>query len=434
MKPRKTLYDKKLTDFDGIFKYIKSGMHLVTSSTAAEPQKLVSELKKRIESWNNLALFNEFSRSPHLITEPNKLKHITHTTGFISPEMRDLVNKGKAAFTPTNNSMAPENFSLGIWHVDVVLLQVSPPNKKGFVSLGISSDYISAATKKAKIVLAQVNKHMPYTYGDSEIPLSKITALVEFDEPLMEFSWPKPGAVEKKIGKYIASLVPDGATLQLGNGKIPDAVLSHLGKKKDLGIHTEMFCDNIIPLVKKGVITGKRKNIDKGKIVSGFIMGTKKVYKFVDRNPHVLMKSWSYTNDGAIIAKNDRVISINSALQIDLAGQVNAESIGNYEFSSSGGQLDFVRGARLSKNGKTIIAFPSTAKGEKISRIVPYFPKGSVVTTPRHDIDYVVTEYGIARLRGKTLGERARLLTKLAHPKFKPVLKRAIQENKKWTK
>ncbi len=428
-----TVYQSKLTDFDGLFNYFKSGMHLVTASTAAEPQRLLFELKKRVERWDNLTLFTEFSRTPHLIKDPKKLKHLRYWIGFISPEMRQMINQGQAGFVPLNNSMAPENFLLGILPVDIALIQVSPPDQRGFVSMGIAADYISCAVKKAKIILAQVNQQMPYTYGDTELPLSRITALVEYNEPLLEFHWPKPGQIENKIGKYVASLVPDGATLQLGNGKIPDAVLSYLGDKKDLGIHTEMFCDNLIPLVKKGVINGKRKKLDRGKIVAGFIMGSRKVYNFVNHNRQVLIKSWLYTNNVINIAKNDRVVSINSALEIDLSGQVNAESIGSFEFSATGGQLDFVRGSRLSKEGKTIIALPATAKGGTISRIVPNLSLGAAVTTPRHEVDYVITEYGIAQLRGKTLGQRARLLIGIAHPKFRKKMANAIQGINKWT-
>lgn len=423
-----------LKSFDEIFQPIKSDMHLVTGIAAGEPQKLLSELKKRINNWKNLSLYHQLSLSPHLITNPGREKHLSYRVGFIGPGLREVVSNGRATFLPSHNSAVPANFLKGIWSVDAALIQTSPPNKNGYLSLGVSVDYLQAAVQKARIVLAQVNRHMPYTYGDSLIPLSKITAFVEYDETLLELRWRKPGPVEKKIGRFVAQLIPDGATLQMGNGVIPDAILSQLENKKDLGIHTEMFSDNLIPLVKKGVITGAKKKIDKGKIVAGFVVGTKKVYDFVHRNRKVELRSWLYTNDPFIIAKNDRVVSINSALQIDFSGQVAAESLGDYEFSGTGGQVDFVRGARLSKEGKSIIALPSTAKKGEISRIVPQLSPGTIVTTTRDDVDYIVTEYGIAELKGKSLGERARLLTSLAHPKFRTKLGKAIKKGKnKWS-
>lgn len=423
----------KKRDFDKLFSHIKSGMFLATGIAAGEPQKLLEEFKKRIKKWHGLRMYTQIPRNSHLVVEPGLNRHLFYNLGFISKELRDLVNRGEGTFMPSHNSLVPVNFINRVWPVDAVLIQTTPPDKHGNVSLGVSVDYIKPALTKAKIILAQINQHMPYTYGDSLIPLNRITAFIEHDEPLLELPFPKGGTVEKKIGKYIASLVPDGATLQLGNGAIPDAVLSELSNKKDLGIHSEMFSDNLIPLVEKGVITGARKNIDRGKIIAGFIMGTKKVYDFVHKNRKVLLKSWLYTNNIGKIAKNDRMISINSALEVDFTGQVSAESIGPYEFSGTGGQVDFVRGAQMSKEGKSIIAFKSTAKNDTVSRIVPYLSNGAIVTTTRHDVDYIVTEYGIAHLRGKSLSERARLLINISHPKFRKKYKKIIESTKnKW--
>lgn len=433
MKNLNNRYKKLLTDFDGIFTKIKPGMHIVTGIAAGEPQKLLSEFKKRIKKWNNLSLYTQFSFLPDPIIEEGMEKHLKYKFGFISVKFRDFVNSGRATFMPSHNSNVPKNFLSGTWPVDVAIIQVSPPDKNGIVSLGVSVDYIEPALRKAKIVLAQVNKYMPYTLGDSQIPLSKITALVEYNEPLIEFNWTENGKVEDKIGKFVSSLIPNGATLQMGNGTIPDCILKHLGNKKDLGIHTEMFCDNLIPLIEKGIITGRKKKIDKGKIVTGFIVGTNKLYQYVSQNKKILFKNWLYTNDPYVIAKNDNFISINSAVEVDLCGQVAAESVGSYEFSGTGGQVDFIKGSRLSKGGKSIIALPSTAKKESISRIVPYLSQGAVVTTTRDDVDYVVTEYGIAELRGMSLGERARELLKISHPKFRLELEKIIGNGKnKW--
>lgn len=433
MNTWKRNYERKKISFDKIFSPIKSGMHIVTGIAAGEPQKLLSELKKRIDQWDNLTIYNQLSRSPHLVLEPGQERHLGYRLGFIGAELRETVNKGRATYLPTHNSVVAKNFASGFWPVDVAIIQITPPNKNGLVSLGVSVDYILPALRQAKYVLAQVNSYLPFTYGDAVIPLSVITSLVECDELLLNLPFPKGGAVEKKIGKFIAQLIPNGATLQMGNGAIPDAILSELKDKKDLGIHTEMFSDNLVLLVKKGMINGKKKTIDKGKIVTGFVVGTEKVYDFVDRNKDVILKSWLYTNDPYIISKNQNVISINSALQVDLSGQVVAASIGDYEYSGTGGQVDFVRAAQLSKGGKSIIAFPATAKNGAISRIVPTLSAGAIVTTSRDDVDYIATEYGVVQLRGKSLGQRARLLANIAHPKFRPGLLKIIKSGKnKW--
>ncbi len=429
----KRLYQKKLTGFEHIFDRVSNGMALAIPHAAGEPQRLTAELKNQIKRFKNLSVYSQISYSSSLINEPGSEKHLSYRVSFIGPELRKMISRGQATCLPSHNFFAAKNILSGRWPVDVALIQVSPPNSKGYVSLNVSVDYIIPAIKKAKYVLAQVNKYAPYTFGEGEIPLSKITSFIEHDEPLIEYSLPKPGPAEKRIGKFIASLVPDGATLQMGIGMIPDATLLELGTKKNLGIHTEMFSDSVIPLIKKGVINGRVKKIDKGKIVASFLMGTKKLYDFVDKNRMILMKTLIYTNDPFIIAKNDRVISINSALEVDFSGQVAAESIGPYEYSGTGGQVDFVRGALRSKEGKAIIAFPSTAKGGKISRIVPQLTPGAIVTTTRDDIDYVITEYGIAELRGKSIGQRARSLIKIAHPKFRSKLEKEIKGKNKWS-
>ncbi|MFW9829203.1 MAG: acetyl-CoA hydrolase/transferase family protein, partial [Candidatus Thorarchaeota archaeon] len=318
-------------------------------------------------------------------------------------------------------SEIPRLFRDNILPVDVALIQLAIPNENGNMSFGVSVDYTVQATKSAKLVIAEVNKQMPETYGES-VPISEIDYVVETDRPLIELSPPKISDIEEKIGRNIASLVPDQANLQLGIGGIPDAALKFLKEKQDLGIHTEMFSDGVVDLYKKGVITNKFNNVNPGKFTATFLMGTNKLYKFVDNNPKVEMHTVDYTNNVLIAGKVNKLISINSALQVDLYGQVCADTLGYQQYSGVGGQVDFVRASSLSPGGKSIIALPSTDKKATISRIVPKLNEGACVTTSRNDVHYVVTEYGIANLRGKTNRERAKRLIDISHPNFKDQL------------
>ena len=350
--------------------------------------------------------------------QPGMEKHFRHNALFVGGSTRKAVEEGRGDYTPCFFHEIPKLFTDGTLPVDVAFLQLSEPDENGVCSYGVSVDYTQPAAEAAKLVIAQINKNMPYTYGNG-INLKDIDYIVEKDEPLIELQPPKIGETEHKIGEYVASLIHDGDTLQLGIGAIPDAVLSFLGDKKDLGIHSEMFSDGVVDLARKGVITNKKKTIDQGKFVSCFLMGTKKLYDFVNNNPDVLMERVDYTNDPFVVAKIDNIISINSAMQVDLMGQVNAEMIGYKQFSGVGGQVDFVRGASRAKGGKAIIAMPSTAGHGKISKIVPLLDEGAAVTTSRNDVDYVITEFGIAPLKGRTLRQRAIALIKIAHPDFR---------------
>ncbi len=350
--------------------------------------------------------------------QPGMEKHFRHNALFVGGSTRKAVEEGRGDYTPCFFHEIPKLFTDGTLPVDVAFLQLSEPDENGVCSYGVSVDYTQPAAEAAKLVIAQINKNMPYTYGNS-INLKDIDYIVEKDEPLIELQPPKIGETEHKIGEYVASLIHDGDTLQLGIGAIPDAVLSFLGDKKDLGIHSEMFSDGVVDLARKGVITNKKKTIDQGKFVSCFLMGTKKLYDFVNNNPDVLMERVDYTNDPFVVAKIDNIISINSAMQVDLMGQVNAEMIGYKQFSGVGGQVDFVRGASRAKGGKAIIAMPSTAGHGKISKIVPLLDEGAAVTTSRNDVDYIITEFGIAPLKGRTLRQRAIALIKIAHPDFR---------------
>ncbi|GAA4420833.1 acetyl-CoA hydrolase/transferase C-terminal domain-containing protein [Nibrella viscosa] len=346
---------------------------------------------------------------------------------FVGSNMRKEVNQGLADYVPIFLSEIPLLFSKRILPIDVALIQVSPPDKHGYCSLGPSVDVSLSAIKSAKYVVAQINPHVPRTHGDGMIPASAIHAAVEVDEPIYEVNVGTISDVERKIGQHIAGLVEDGATLQLGIGGIPNAVLAELIHHKGLGIHTEMFSDGVIDLVERGVITGENKRVLPYKIVSSFVMGSRRVYDFIDDNPAVTLKEASYTNDTSIIRRNPKVTAINSAIEIDLTGQVCADTIGTFQYSGVGGQMDFVRGASLSEGGKPIIALPSvTKKGE--SKIVPFLKEGAGVTTTRAHVHYIVTEYGIANLYGQNLRQRARALLNIAHPDHRETLERQAHE------
>ena len=346
---------------------------------------------------------------------------------FIGENMRRQIQRGAADYIPISLHDTPRLIRDGVVGCDVAMVQVSPPGRHGRVSLGISVDVGLAAIETAKLVIAVVNRNMPYTYGDGEIDLDRIDFLVEDDSPLDETHFPLPNEIERAIGRHCAELVEDGSCLQLGIGAIPNAVLSQLSDRKDLGIHTEMFADGLLPLVEAGVVNGSRKKIDRGKIVASFLMGSRRVFNFVDRNPMVRMREAAYTNDPFRIARNPKVVAINSAIQIDLTGQVCADSLGMRMYSGVGGQLDFIYGASRSEGGRPIIAMPSrTTRG--ISKIVPVLEPGAGVVTPRSRVHYVATEYGVVDLYGKPLQQRARLLISIAHPECREELERAAFE------
>lgn len=411
-------YAGKIVSAEEAISHVQSGNRVVFTHACGEAQVLTEELVRQANRLENVEIVHMVAMGQAPYCQPGMEKHFKHNALFVGGSTRKAVEEGRADYTPCFFHEAPQLFTDGTLPVDVVFLQLSEPDEDGNCSYGVSVDYTQPAAESAKLVIAQINKNMPYTYGNG-INLKDIDYIVEKDEALIELQPPKIGETERKIGEYIASLIHDGDTLQLGIGAIPDAVLSFLGDKKDLGIHSEMFSDGVVDLARKGVITNKKKTIDPGKFVSCFLMGTRKLYDFVDNNPDVLMKPVDYTNDPFVVAKIDNIISINSAMQVDLMGQVNAEMIGYKQFSGVGGQVDFVRGASRAKGGKAIIAMPSTAGHGKISKIVPLLDEGAAVTTSRNDIDYVVTEFGIAHLKGRTLRQRAAELIKIAHPDFK---------------
>jgi acyl-CoA hydrolase len=408
---------------------IKSGDRVFTSGNAATPRLLLRALIERKQEVENIELVHllligdEFSA-------PGLEGHFRHNALFVGPADRQAVNAGKADYTPIFLSEIPALFSSGLLPLDVAVLQVSPPDEHGFVSLGIEVLASKAAAESARTVIVQVNAQMPRVLGDSFLHISRVHAVVESDEPLPELASGGFGEVEKQIGQHIAALIPDGATLQMGIGTIPDAVLANLTGKRDLGIHTEMISDGVMHAMEAGIFTGTRKTLHPGKAIATLILGSRALYHFVDNNPAFELHPSSYTNDPFIIAQNDNLMAINSALEVDLTGQVCADSIGTVIYSGFGGQLDFIRGATRSRGGKPLIALPATARNGEMSRIVPLLKPGAGVVTTRGDVHAVVTEFGVAQLYGKTLRQRARALIDIAHPNFREALERAAKERK----
>lgn len=421
MSDWRNVYRDKLVSAEQALRNVKSGNRVVIGHACGEPPTLVEALVARAPELRNVEIVHMVAMGPAKYAQPGMENSFRHNALFVGASTRKAVEEKRGDYTPCFFSEIPRLFKAKILPVDVVLMQITPPDEQGYCSYGVSADYTLPAAECARLVIAQMNAHMPRTTG-AKIHLDAIHYIVEKDEPLIELKPPKIGDVERKIGENVASLIPDGATLQLGIGAIPDAVLLFLKDKKDLGIHSEMFSDGVVVLAEAGVITNRKKNVHPGKFMATFLMGTQKLYDFVDNNPDVELRPVDYINDPYVIGQHDNMISINSALQVDLMGQVNAEMIGSTQFSGIGGQVDFVRGASRSAGGKSIIAIPSTAAGGKISRIACELDRGAAVSTSRNDVHYVVTEYGVADLRGKSLRQRAQALIGIAHPDFRESL------------
>ncbi|BDF66771.1 4-hydroxybutyrate CoA-transferase [Oscillospiraceae bacterium] len=414
----KTYYKEHTTTAEEAVKLIKSGDRVVVEHACGEPIYLVDKMVENADAYKDVEIVHMVAMGKGAYCAPEMAEHFHHNSLFVGASTRKAVESGQGDFTPCFFFEIPRLFHSTL-PVDVALINVTPPDENGNVSLGVSCDYTAEAVKCAKTVIAQVNPSMPFTYGATVIPVTDISAFVEHDEPLIELGAPKIGDTERAIGEHCASLIPDGATLQLGIGAIPDAVLLFLKDKKDLGIHSEMFSDGVVELVEAGVITNAKKTLKPGKFVVTFLMGTKRLYDFVNKNPDVDMQPVDYVNNPFVIAQNDNLISINSCVQVDLMGQVASESVGLRQISGTGGQVDFVRGASASKGGVSIMACPSTAAKGTVSKIVPFLDHGAAVTTCRNDVDYVITEFGIAHLKGETLRNRAKNLIKITHPDFR---------------
>ncbi len=401
-------------------KSIKSGDTVVVAHACGEPLSLTRAMSEHYAELHDVKVVHRVGMGECLYAQPGMEEHFRHISLFAGVNSRKAIQEGRADYMPRFISETPALFLEGHIPVDVALITVSPPDKNGYCSLGISVDYSLPAAKMAKTVIAEVNSNMPRTHGDSFMSVQEISHFVLSDAPLMEVAPAVLTDVEKQIGNYCAELIEDESTMQMGIGAIPDAVLSCLGNKKNLGIHTEMFSDGIIPLVEQEVINCSKKTLHPNKIISTFMMGTKALYKWVDDNPLIEMHPEQYVNDPWVIARNNKLVSINSALQVDILGQVAADTIGPKQFSGVGGQVDFIRGAKRSiGGGKSIIAIASTAAGGKLSRIVPSLYEGTAVTTTRNEVDYIVTEYGIAKLSGKTNLERLKALVAICHPDFR---------------
>jgi 4-hydroxybutyrate CoA-transferase len=406
---------------------IRSGNRVFIHSVAAAPQRLIQAMTARAPELQDVEIVHLHTEGPAPYAAPEMRQSFRVNALFVGANVRDAINSGESSYIPVFLSETSNLFRRGILPLDVALIQVSPPDNHGFCSLGVSVDCSRAAVQAAKFVIAQVNPNMPRTHGDGVIHVDQIDAFVDGDDPLHEVPPPELSDVERAIGKYCAELIEDGATLQMGIGAIPDAVLGALGGHQNLGIHTEMFSDGAIDLIESGVINGLHKRSHPGKVVATFVMGTRRMYDFIDDNPQVAMLDVGYTNDTAVIRRNPKVTAINSAIEVDLTGQVCADSIGTRQYSGVGGQMDFIRGASLSEGGKPIIALPSvTRRGE--TRIVPYLKQGAGVVSTRAHVHYVVTEWGVANLYGQNLQARARLMIDLAHPDHRERLEREAIE------
>jgi len=416
------IYESRIVTAHEAVRNVQSRQRLFLTGNCSVPQKVLSALVDYAPQLEEVEICHALTVGPADYVAPEMEGHLRVNTMFISSNIRKAVHQGRADFTPVLLSEFPLLFKEGILPVDVALIHVSPPDEHGFCSLGIEVGLTKSAAESARIIIAEVNQQMPRTLGDSFIHVSKLDYVVPVDYPLPELAMAGEGPTEvvERIARHIAELIPDEATMQLGIGAIPDAVLTHLLEKKNLGIHTELFSDGVIDLVESGVLTNDRKSLHPGKIIAGFVIGTERLYKWVDDNPLIELHPTEYVNDPFVIEKNDRMVAVNSAIEIDLTGQVCADSIGHKLYSGVGGQLDFIYGASRSKDGVPIIALPSTAKN--FSRIVATLKPGAGVVTTRNHVRFIVTEYGIADLYGKTIRQRANALISIAHPEFREEL------------
>jgi acyl-CoA hydrolase len=423
-------YRSKIVSAEEAVQVIKSGDRVYISGNAASPYVLINALAARKDELEDVEVVHVLLLGEDPLSAPGMEGHFRHRSLFVGPADRKAVNEGRADYVPIFLYEIPKLFFSGQLPIDVAIIHTSPPDEHGFLSFGVETLATKAAVESARKVIAQVNEKMPRVLGDSFVHVSRVDKIVEVSEDLPELEMDEFTEVERKIGQYIAEQIEDGSTLQLGIGGIPSATLFYLRDKRDLGIHTEMISDGMMHAIEEGIITGARKTLHKGKVVGTFILGSKELYEYVDNNPIFECHPCDYTNDPFIIAQNEKMVAINSAIEVDLTGQVCSDSIGYRIYSGFGGQVDFIRGAARAKGGKPIIAMPSTAKNGTVSKIVPHLKEGAGVVTSRGDVHYVITEYGVAYLHGKSLRERAEALINIAHPKFREELERFAKEKK----
>jgi acetyl-CoA hydrolase len=426
-----SLYDSRITTAEEAVKAIRPGHRVYLTGNCSVPQKLLGALVGRATSLHDVEIVQVLTIGPAPHAAPGMEEHFRINNLFIGSNVREAIHAGRADFTPCFLSEVPSLFKNGVLPLDVALIHVAPPDEHGFCSLGIEAGLVKTPAQVAKWVIAEVNEQMPRTLGDSFIHFSKIDHAIPVNYPLAELPMGETNDLSMQIAGHVSALIEDQSTLQMGIGAIPDAVLHYLDAKKDLGVHTELFSDGVMRLVQKGVITNEMKSLHPGKIVAGFVLGTRELYNFVDDNPIVELHPTEYVNDPFVISRNSKMVSINSAIEVDLTGQVNADSIGHKMYSGVGGQLDFVYGASRSDGGKPIIALPSTVTlrdGARLSRIVSSLKQGAGVVTTRNHVHYIVTEFGVADLYGKTIRERARSLIEIAHPDFQEQLEQQAHE------
>ncbi len=416
-------YPDKFLSEEEVFAHVRRGDRIFLGTACGEPQHLVLALtdyvKAHPKAFFDAEIMQVWTLGVAPYTDERLKSNFRLNAFFIGDNTRTAINTGLADYTPIFLSQVPGLFKRRILSVDIALIQTSLPDHHGFLSLGVSVDIVKAAAGSARLIIAQVNPQMPRVQGDGFLHISEVDYVVPFDEPLLEYRSTVPDAIATRIGRYVARIVEDGDTIQVGYGSVPNAIMSALGRKKHLGVHTELLTDGLVDLIRKGVIDNSRKTVDQGKTVTSFCMGSRDTYDFIDGNPTIEFKTIDYTNDPVVIARQERMCAINSVLQIDLTGQATAESIGRSFYSGIGGQADFMRGAIMARGGKSILAMQSTAQDGTVSRIVAFLPEGAGATLNRGDVHYVVTEYGIAHIHGKNVRERAMDLIAIAHPAFR---------------
>ncbi len=424
-------YKQKVVSREEAVSVVRSGDRIYISGNAATPLILMGALAARKEELYDVEVNHVLLLGDDPLAKPGMEKHFRHNSLFVGPADREAIATGRSEYVPVHLSEIPDLFIEKIIPLDVAFIQVSPPDEHGFMSYGVECVASKAAAENAALVVAQVNDKMPRTLGDVFIHVSSVHRIVECSEPLLTLDAGEPNEIDKKIASHIANLIQDGDTLQLGIGGIPDAVIAQLDNKRHLGIHTEMVSDGIMKALEHGVITNQKKTLHQGKVIATFVLGTENLYDYVDNNPFFELHPCSYTNDPFIVSQNERMVAINSAIELDLTGQICSDSIGSKIYSGFGGQVDFIRGAAYSKGGKPIIALPSTAKNNSVSRIVPRLKPGAGVVTTRADVHFVVTEFGVASLHGKNLRQRAESLIAIAHPNFRSELEEYVRTTKR---